>query len=83
MLIRDEKRIITADGSRTFRAFGIAINLHSRFFSGTVIIKFKYGYRKIDRKADHNLKHDVDFSKVRGLDTKFLEIRLVNIPKGK
>jgi hypothetical protein len=83
MLIKDDKRIISADGNQTYRAFGIVFNVHNRFFSGSIIIKFKYGYKDINRKLDAKLKHGVSFTKVRGLDTKYLEIKLISIPKGK
>jgi hypothetical protein len=83
MLIKDDKRIISDDGTKTFRAFGIVINMHNRFFSGSIIIKFKYGYRNKDVKTDAKLKQGVSFLKVRGLDTKYLEVRFISIPKGK
>jgi hypothetical protein len=83
MLIKDDKRIISDDGKQTYRAFGIVFNMHNRFFSGSVIIKFKYGYRNKDVKLDAKLKQGVSFLKVRGIETKYLEIRLISIPKGK
>jgi hypothetical protein len=83
MLIKDDKRIITDDGNQTYRAFGFVLNLHNRLFSGSIIIKFKYGYRDIDRKVDSKLKQGVSFVKARGVDLKYLEVRFVSIPKGK
>jgi hypothetical protein len=83
MLIRDDKRIISDDGTQTYRAFGVNIHFHNRFFSGSFIIMFKYGHRDIDRKVDIKLKHGVSFVKVRGLDFKFFECRMVSIPKTK
>ena len=83
MLIRDDKRIISDDGKHTYRAFGIVFNMHNRFFSGSVIIKIKYGYRELDRKVDSKLKHGVSFVKVRGVDVRYFELRLISIPKGK
>lgn len=83
MLIKDDKRIISDDGEQTYRAFGIVLNLHNRFFSGSVIIKFKYGYKDKNLKLDAKLKQGVSFVKARGIDTKYLEIRLISIPKGK
>lgn len=83
MLIRDDKRIISDDGTKTYRAFGIVINMHNRFFSGSIIIKIKYGYRDINRAIDAKLKQGVSFVKVSGLDTKYFELRLISIPKGK
>lgn len=83
MLIRDDKRIISDDGNKTYRAFGIVFNMHNRFFSGSVIIKIKYGYRDRDNKLDAKLKQGVSFVKAGGFDTKFLELRLISIPKGK
>jgi hypothetical protein len=83
MLIRDDKRIISDDGNKTYRAFGIVINMHNRFFSGSIIIKIKYGYRDRDSKLDTKLKQGVSFVKAGGFDTKFFELRLISIPKGK
>jgi hypothetical protein len=83
MLIRDDKRIISDDGNQTYRAFGIVINMHNRFFSGSVIIRIKYGFRDIDRKVDTKLKQGVSFVKVRGVETKYFEMRFISIPKGK
>jgi hypothetical protein len=83
MLIKDDKRIISDDGNKTYRAFGIVLNLHNRFFSGSIILKIKYGYRDIDHKKDAKLKHGVSFVKAKGFDFKFLELRFITIPKGK
>ena len=83
MLIRDDKRIITDDGNQTYRAFGIVFNMHNRFFSGSVIIKIKYGYRDRDTKLDKKVKTGVSFIKVKGFDLRFFELLLISIPKGK
>lgn len=83
MLIRDDKRIVSDDGTKTYRAFGIVFNMHNRFFSGSIIIKIKYGYRNLDHALDKKLKQGVSYLKVRGVETKYFEVRLISIPKGK
>lgn len=83
MLIKDDKRIISEDGTQTYRAFGIVFNMHNRFFSGSVIIKIKYGYRDRDTKLDKKVKTGASFMKVKGFDLRFFELRLISIPKGK
>lgn len=83
MLIKDDKRIISDDGNQTYRAFGIVLNMNNRFFTGSIIIKFKYGYKDLDKKLDAKMKHGVSFIKVRGIETKYFEVRMISIPRGK
>lgn len=83
MFIKDDKRIISEDGTKTYRAFGLVFNIHNRFFSGSVIIKIKYGHRDVNRAIDVKLKHAVTFVKDSGINLKYFELRLISIPKGK
>jgi hypothetical protein len=83
MLIKNNTRIITDDGKQTYKSVGFTIHMHNRFFSGSIIFVFKYSHRNVDRKVDVKLKHAVHYIKVRGFDSKFIEFRLVSIPKGK
>jgi hypothetical protein len=81
MLIKSQKRIASADGNFTYKIFGIVFNMHNRFFSGQVVIKFKYGYR--DTVKSEVVRHDVAYGNSKGFNTKYLELTLVSIKKVK
>ena len=81
MLIKSDKRITTNDGKETFKIYGIVIHMHNRFFSGQIILKFKYGYRELNR--NDSIRHDISYANSKGFNTKFLEFTLVTVPKGK
>jgi hypothetical protein len=83
MLIKNTTRIISDDGKQSYKSIGFTIHMHNRFFSGSIIVCFKYGYRDLNKAIDAKLKHGVHYVKVKGFDSKFLEVRMVTIPKGK
>lgn len=82
MLIKDDKRIMTENGLQTYRNFGFTVHFHNIFFSGSIIVLLKFNYRVLNHAVD-KIKHSISFASVTGLDTKYLTIQMVTIPKGK
>jgi hypothetical protein len=81
-LIKNKNRILTEDGNKTYRAFGIFFSVNNKFFVGNVIIRFKFGFR--DRSVkDGILKTESTHKKIKGFFYKYLEILFIKIPKGK
>lgn len=84
MLIKpNNTRMMSDDGLQSYKAVGFVIHMHNRFFSGSITFRIKYSYQDLSLKGDAKFKHGLSHVRQRGFDTKYFELRIVDIPKNK